>query len=95
MNTALTHPLPHLADQPGLRAHSYDEESDLLKRFVVYAATPSGWLGLESYHDQADASTAAILRLYGNKRVRILDQYDGNRVVVDLTQADALPRGDV
>ena len=49
--------MTHTIEQPGLHAHSWSPEFDLMKRWVLYKKTPSGWLAVRSFD-----SKAALLR---------------------------------
>lgn len=54
--------LPHTETQPGLRGHSHNEETDLLKRYTVEKKTPSGWLALASYNEAWEAELTAAFK---------------------------------
>ena len=43
--------MAHTIEQPGLHAHSWNSETDLMKRWVVYTKTPGmlGRLALRSF----------------------------------------------
>lgn len=49
--------MTHTIEQPGLHAHSWNPETDLLKQFVVQKSLGEnkGWLALSSFHDYEDA----------------------------------------
>ena len=49
--------MTHTIEQPGLHAHSWDPEHDLLKQFMVQKRIEQdkGWLGVVSFSDYGDA----------------------------------------
>ena len=69
--------LPHLAAQPGLRGHSYDDEAALIHRYRVDVKTPSGWLALKSRRTYVDGALdvfAELVTANPDKTYRIFDQ---------------------
>lgn len=49
--------MTHTKEQPGLHAHSWDPEHDLLKKYMVQKSLGEGrgWLGVASFSDYGDA----------------------------------------
>lgn len=44
--------MTHTTEQPGLHAHSWNPDDDLMKRFLVYEKTPMGyWLAIKSFEN--------------------------------------------
>jgi len=64
-------------DVSGLWAHSHNEDSDLMKKYVVEKRTPSGWLAVASFHDE-DTAHYKVCDIF--EEVRVMDQF--NKVVV-------------
>jgi hypothetical protein len=66
----------HTQSQPGLHAHSWDSDHDLMKRYVLERQTPSGWLALKS--SDAPAFITCAMSPYS---YRVYDQIN-NTVVL-------------
>lgn len=65
----------HTTAQPGLHAHSWAPEHDLMKRFVVERRTPSGWLAMASFHSATDTQLTNIVAPFRGTAIRITDQF--------------------
>lgn len=71
-------PQPHTAEQPGLRAHSWNPESDLLKQFRVdrTRGPEQGWTGVASFATYDAAWHDAWHREHRTQEEhRIIDQF--------------------
>jgi hypothetical protein len=79
--------MAHTVAQPGLHAHSWDAETDLMKKYVLEVKTESGWLAVESHASRADALDAFVSSV--NKGIddllfieyRVYDQFSNEAVV--------------
>lgn len=54
--------MTHTEAQPGLHAHSWRPEDDLMKQFTVWRRTLSGWLAVESRDTLSEALSAVQKR---------------------------------
>lgn len=71
----------HLVEQPGLRGHSHDPESDLMKQFVISESLETGGnLWVASFHT-VEGAFAYLAKKDYEKSFKILDQFDNNAVV--------------
>jgi hypothetical protein len=74
-----TLPQPHTQAQPGLRGHSWNAQSDLLKQFRVdkTRGPEQGWTGVASFDTYYDAWLDAVEREHKDQVVhRIFDQFN-------------------
>lgn len=78
MQTAVA-PQAHTAAQPGLRGHSWNPDSDLLKRFIMERSMlGGGWSGVASFHTAEEAATESARRIMADtsgREFRIRDQF--------------------
>lgn len=82
--------MAHTIAQPGLHAHSWDPDTDLMKQFVVQRSLGEGkgWLSLASFHalfeavgNEWDREAADIVnRTYQHRAYRIWDQFNNRKV---------------
>jgi hypothetical protein len=61
----------HKSGQVALQTYSTNPASDLLKQFLVYRLTPSGWLAIASFDRVEDAARS----LQGQWQLRVDDQF--------------------
>lgn len=73
----ITDTQPHMAEQPGLRGHSYSPETNLMRRFRVDIKLPAGkgWLGYSSATTIPEAEDIVSV-IPGPTTVRIVDQHN-------------------
>lgn len=71
-------PQAHTQAQPGLRGHSWNPDTDLLKRYVLERSLgpERGWLALASFDVEEDARQEGVKRELAEEVVyRIRDQF--------------------